>query len=242
MQRLKLKVEERKLVGKKVKQLRREKILPANIYGKDIKSAAVKLPYEEFEKVFKETGETGLIDLELNGEIKPVLIHNVQLAPITHTPLHADFYQVNLKEKIKSMVPIEIIGEAKAVTDKIGLLMQTLSEIEIEALPADLPEKIGVNVENLAAVDEQITVGDLKIPGGATVLTDFSQIVVKITELISKEAEEQAAQEAQAAEEAKTEATGEEVKEGEAKPETKSEQKEGKQESPTETTNQQPGN
>jgi len=206
MKRQKLTVEKRKVTGKKVKKLRKEGILPANIYGKDIKSLAVQLPQKEFQKVFKEVGETGLVDIELNGELKPSLVHNVQMDYLHSVPLHADFFQVNLKEKVKTMVPIKILGEAKAVSDKLGLLLQPLSEIEVEALPGDLPEYIEVNVESLATVNDQIAVLDIKAPTGVTILTDSSQVVVKIGELISKEAQAQAAAEAQAAEAAKAEA------------------------------------
>lgn len=239
MKRQKLAVEKRKVLGKKVRKLRREGILPANIYGKDIKSTSVQVPYKDFEKVYKETGETGLVDIELEGALRPVLIHNVQLDHLTNNPLHADFYQVNLKEKVKTSVSIVVVGEPKAVTDNVGLLLQPLSEVEVEALPEDLPENIEVNVENLAAVDEQITVADLKAPKGVEILTDPSQVVVKISELVSKEAEAQAAQEAAAAEAAKAEAAAEVAPaEGEAPTEEGAEAKpaeEKKEEQPAET-------
>ena len=206
MKRYKLAVEKRTVVGKKVKKLRKEGIFPANIYGKDIKSLAVQLPYKEFENVFKEAGETRLIDLEVDKETRPVLIHNVQLDYLTRTPLHADFYQVNLKEKVTTMVPIKTLGEPKAVSEKIGILLQPLSEIEVEALPTDLPENIEINVEYLAAIDQQITVKELKAPTGVTILTDPEQVVVKIAALVTKEAAQQAAAEQAAVEAAKAEA------------------------------------
>lgn len=229
MKRLILEVKKRDFVGRKAKKLRREGVLPANIYGKAVKSLAVQVSLKEFEKVFKEVGETGLIDLTVGSEIRPVLIHNVQKDPRTSLPIHADFYQVNLKEKIKTMVPVVAFGTPAAVTDKLGILLQQLSQIEVEALPEDLPEKIEVNVEHLASVDEQIIVADIKTPPGITVLTDGSQVVIKIGELVSKEAQEQAAAEAAAAEAAKAEsdsakAGGAEAPiEGEIKPETKGE-------------------
>lgn len=207
MARQKLTVEKRKILGKNVKKLRREDILPANIYGKDIKSLAVQVPYKEFEKVYKEAGETGLVDVEIAGEIKPSLIHNLQQDYYNHRILHVDFYQVNLKEKVKTTVPIQIVGEARAVSDKLGLLLTPLSQIEIEALPTDLPEKIEVQVEHLAAVNDQIAVKDIKAPTGVTILTGPEQVLVKIGELISKEAQAQAAAEAAAAEAAKAAAT-----------------------------------
>lgn len=203
MKRLTLAVEKRKILGKNVKKLRREDILPANIYGRNIKSLSVQVPYKEFEKVYKEAGETGLIDVAIAGEIKPSLIHNLQQDYYNHRILHVDFYQVNLKEKVKTMVPIVILGIARAVTDKLGILLQPLSQLEIEALPTDLPEKIEVNVEPLATINDQITVNDLKAPTGVTILTGQEQVVVKIGELISKEAQAQAAAEAAASEAAK---------------------------------------
>ena len=212
MKRESLKVEKRKILGKKVKKLRRDGITPANVYGKDIKSQAVQLPAKDFMAVFAKSGETGLVDLELDGKTIPVLIQNVY-KDYRGNILHADFFKVNLKEKVKANIPIETVGEPKAVVDKIGILMNIISEVEVEALPTDLPEKIEVSVEHLANIGNQITVGDLKAPQGVKVLTDAGQIVAKIDELVSKEAQEQAAQEAAAAEAAKAE--GAEVVEGE---------------------------
>ncbi len=232
MKRYNLKVEKRTVLGKQVKKLRREGILPCNIYGKDLESTAVQVPEKDFLAVFKEAGETGLVDIELGDKKTPVLIHNMQ-KNFRGAILHADFFQVNLKEKVKTMVPLEVIGEPKAVTEKIGILMNIISEVEVEALPAELPEKIEVNVEHLANIDDQITVADLKVPEGVTVLTEAEQVVAKIAELVSKEAQEQAAEEAAAAEEASAEAgteagiegttplEGETPAEGEAKTEEK---------------------
>lgn len=204
MKKISLAVTPRKVVGKKVKKLRKEGVLPANIYGRDIKSESVQVEYKDFEKAYKEAGETGLVDLALDGKVRPVLIHNIQFDPVSHETLHADFYQVNLKEKVKTMVPLLIIGEPLAVINKVGILLEQMSEVEVEALPTDLPENIEVNVEQLANIDDQITVEQLKLPMGVAVLTDPNQSVVKIGELVTKEAAEQAAAEAAAAEAAKT--------------------------------------
>jgi len=198
-----LAVEKRKILGKKVNKLRKEGLFPANIYGKSVKSVSVQVPYKDFEKVYKEAGETGIVDVEVAGEIRPSLIHNVQQDYYKHVLLHADFFQVNLKEKVKAMIKIVTVGDPKAVAEKLGLLMQTLSEVEVEALPTELPDRIEVNVEPLAVLDAQITVGEIKAPTGVTILTDPSQVIAKIGSLISKEAAEQAAAEAAAAEAAK---------------------------------------
>ncbi len=239
MKRENLKAEKRTVSGKKVKQLRKSGILPANIYGRNIESQAVQLPLKEFTNIFKIVHETGLVDLELDGKTHPVLIHNVQVHPMTYEPIHADFFQVNMKEKVKTSIPIVVVGEPKAVTDKIGVLLQTLSEIEIEALPADLPENVEVNVENLAQVDDSITLEQIKIPAEVTLLTDATQTVVRIGELVSQEAEELAAEEEAAAEAAAEEgAEGTAEGEGEkAEDEEKSSEGEGeKSEEKTEET------
>ncbi|MBI4100643.1 50S ribosomal protein L25 [Candidatus Microgenomates bacterium] len=227
MKKYKLQAEKRKTLGKKVKNLRKQGVLPANLYGKSIKSESLQLPGLDFEKLFKEAGETGLVELTLVGEEKsrPVLIHNLQRDPISGLVLHADFYQVDLKEKVKSMVPIEIVGEALAVKDKKGVLLQTLTEIEIEALPTDLPENFQVDITNLVDVDQEIKVEDLKAPAGVAILTDGTLGICKIGALVTaemeaeikKEEEEAAAQAAETAGEAPAaeEAPGEEFpKEG----------------------------
>lgn len=233
MKRPQLKVEKRTILGKKIKQLRKQGILPGNIYGKGLKSQSVQVSYKEFDPIFKEVGKTGLIDVVLDSSTHPVLIHNVHVNPITDQTLHADFFEVNLKEKITTMVPLVVVGEAVAVTEKIGLQLQSLSEVEVEALPEDLPENIEVPVEHLAAIDEQITVGNLKAPKGVTILTDANQTVVKIEELVSEEAKEDAAAAEAASEEAKTEGADGETTEGEAKEES-SEKAETDKETPEE--------
>ncbi len=243
-----LKVEKRTTVGKKVKKLRREGILPANVYGKEMKSTSVQLPTADFLNVYRQVHETGLVDLSIDGEILPVLIHNVQINPRTRAPLHADFFKVNLKEKITAKIPVVAMGEPKAVIDKIGLLEQPIAELEVEALPTDLPEKIEIKVEGLAQVDEQILVSDIKVSSGVTVLSEPSQVVFKIGELVTKEmeaeiaaaeAEAQAAAAETAAEAAPAE--GETPVEGEAPAEGGEEiPTEKAEEAPTKTKSEEP--
>jgi len=181
-EKIKLTVEKRKVTGRKVRALRQQGILPANIYGKKEKSLAVQLEAKSFLPVFKEAGETSLIELKVvdEKEARPVLIHNVQFHPVEETPLHVDFYQVDLKEKVTTKVPVELIGESPAIKDKIGILIQPLSEVEVEALPTDLPEKIEVDISGLKAVDETVLVGSVKVSEGVKILTDEKEVLVKI--------------------------------------------------------------
>ncbi len=213
MKRFALTAEPRKVTGKQVKKLRREGILPANVYGKDIKSQSLQLPQVEFDKVFEEAGETGVIDLKVGSQDIPVLIHNLH-TDYRNKVLHADFFKVNLKEKVKAMIPIELTGEAKAETEKIGLLEKITNEIEVEALPTQLPEKFELNVTALANIDDQITVEMVHKPEGVEILSDPNLVVVKIGELVSKETQEQIAEEAAAAEAAAAQSAGETGAEG----------------------------
>ncbi|HUS52370.1 MAG TPA: 50S ribosomal protein L25 [Candidatus Bathyarchaeia archaeon] len=178
----KLKAEKRKITGRKVKKLRQEGVLPANVYGKKVKSCSIKLDLKTFLPVFQEVGETGIVDLNLKGETKmrPVLIHNVQLDPVTDQPLHADFHQVDLKEKVTADIPIEIAGESPAVKEKGGILIQPLTEVEVEALPAELPDQLEVNITGLKEINDAVTVADLKVPKGVKLLTAANQILAKV--------------------------------------------------------------
>jgi len=209
-----LKAEKRTVLGKQVKKLRREGLLPANVYGKNLASTALQVKVADFEKVHKIVGETGLIDLEFDGHAKPVLIKNLQMNFQYHAPLHADFYQVNLKEKIKTMVPLVLTGEAQAVTDKVGMLLQSLSEVEVEALPEKLPENIEISVEKLAVVGDGITVADLKAPEDVAITTDETQTIAKIAELVAPEPEPEEEAPAEGEEGAAEGAEGEAAAEG----------------------------
>lgn len=190
-----LKADERTVLGKKVKKLRREGFLPGNVYGKGLNSYALQVKLPDFETVYKEAGDTGLVDLSFDGKTKPVLIKNLQMNYATRTLLHVDFYQVNLKEKVKATVPVVLTGEAKAVTDKIGLVLQTQNDVEIEALPDNLPENIEISVASLAAIGDQVTVADLKAPADVAILTDPAQTVAKVVEPVVEEAEPEEAAE-----------------------------------------------
>lgn len=184
----KLEVQKRKVLGRKVKKLRRDGLLPANVYGKTVKSVSLEVPVKDFLKVYGEAGETGLIELKVDGETKPVLIHNVQFHPVTGNPLHADFHQVSLTEKTTAVVPIELVGEAPAVEQKIGVLIQTLAEVEVEALPQDFPEHLTVDVSNLNEVNDALTVGDIKVDTKKVeIKADPSETVAKIDALAKEE-------------------------------------------------------
>lgn len=214
MDRLSLNAKNREILGKKVKQLRRAGIVPANVFGNKIDSAAISVTLPDFIKTYKIAGETGLIDLKIaGGKVRPVLIRNVSVHPVSDNPLHIDFYQVNLSEKVTVPVPIVLEGEeAELVKMGEAVVIQPMSEVEVEALPTDLPDKIVVDITSLKAIDDAITVSQLKVPEGVVILVEPEAVVVKLDNAVTAEMqkllEEQAA-EAAAATEAQTEEAGE---------------------------------
>ncbi len=199
MKVLALKAQVRNVFGRKVKNLRKQKLLPANVFGKGVTSTALSVQADEFSKVYAKAGETGLIELSWDGQKVPVLTHDVQTHPVTKQFLHVDFRQVNLKEKIEAKVPLLLVGEAAAVTEKTGVLLTLLDEIEVEALPTELPEEIKVYVTHLKEVGEVIKAKQLKLPVGVELKIDGETEIVRVDSLVSKEAEAEAAAEAAAA-------------------------------------------
>ena len=205
-----IKAEKRKILGQKVKTLRKEGILPANIYGKKVKSLAIQLPISEFEKVYKEAGETGIVEISVDKDKKPVLISNIQRHPVTDIPLHVDFLQVDLKEKVTADVPVDLVGESPAEKSGLGTVVQYVNEIEVEALPADLPEKFEIDLSKLTEVDQAVFVKTLDVDAKKVAIkVDVEQILVKV---------EPPRKEEEAPVPVETEVEGEEGAEGEEAP------------------------
>ncbi len=176
-----LKAEERKLTGRKVSTLRKQGLIPSNVYGKKIASQSLQISGDEFKKIYKEVGETGLLTLEIGKEEKPVLVNSIQVNAKTGDILHVNFFQVDLKVKVTANVPVEVIGEPEAEKQAIGTVVQYLNEVEVEALPADLIEKFEVDTTELAEVDQAIYVKDLKYDKSKIeVKSDPEAIIVKV--------------------------------------------------------------
>lgn len=181
MQKKELTAEIRKIKGRKIKGLRAQGILPANVSGKKIKSESIQVNLKEFKKIFSEVGETGLVELKIGSEVRPVLIHNIQKNPVTDEFVHADLLQVDLKEKVEAEVPVELTGEAPAEKQGIGTVVQYLNEIKVEALPTDLPEKFVIDVSELAEVDQAVFIKDLKVDRSKVdIKADAEEIVIKV--------------------------------------------------------------
>lgn len=228
MKKHSLSATKRTLFGRKVKNLRAQGDLPATVYGKKMKSESIQVPLATFELVHKAVGETGLVELTVGGETVPVLVHHVQKNPVNGRLVHVEFHKVDLREKVKAMIPLALVGDSPAVAQKTGALLSLVNEVEVEALPTDLPEKIEVDVTSLSEIDAEITVANLPVPSSVTLLTEGDVVVVKVGALVSKEAEEQAAEEAGAAAAASEEQTETASKEDASKEESSEPVKEEK--------------
>lgn len=178
-----LSVEPRTIIGKKVGQLRKQGIIPANIFGGKIKSAAVQVKSTAFAPVWHQAGETQIVYLQLGDEkeTRPTLISNVQRNPVSDQVIHVDFRQVDLKEKITANIPVEVIGESPAVKDFQAAIITSLPEIEVEALPTDLPENIQVDIGVLKNIGDVIKVADLSIDRTKIEVKDDPETVVVST-------------------------------------------------------------
>ncbi len=206
--------------------------MPASVYGKDFKSISLSLDQKEAYKIFKESGTSQLLDLKIKDQKTtfPVLFKNPQHHPISDDLLHIDLYKVNLKEKITARVPLELIGTSPAV-EAGNVFLQIMNDLEIEVLPANLPEKILVDLSLLKEPGDTITIADLKIDKKVTVTATPADAVAKVEEPKKKEEvpvateDETAEGETVEGETPEGETPEGETPEGEAKPEEKKEEK-----------------
>ena len=162
MAAIKIQVEKRTGLGKnKVDKIREEDFIPGVLYGKGEETEHVKVDKRIFEKVYKSAGTSTLIDLDLEGNVVPVLIKEVQRHPFKNQYLHVDFQKLNMNETVKLTIPITLIGR-DSIKLQPSILIQQLDEIEIECLPKDIPQSIEVEVSDIT-FDTPILVSDLEI-------------------------------------------------------------------------------
>ena len=221
--------QKRENFGKKNKALRRANMLPGVVMEKGSQSVPVVLNSVEFGKAYKEAGETTLIDFLVGDADYKVLISEVQLHPVTLKPIHAAFRKVNLKEKITAQVPVEVVNEElnALVKAKEAIVLKLLDEIEVEALPTDLPREFVVDASKLAAVGDEIKVKDLDYDRAKVEITNHSDedpvvLLDKIEEIKEEEApvsEEEALAKVTATEELSEEEKAKRALEKEEKPE-----------------------
>ena len=219
---MQLKASTRELLGKRSRRLYGEGKLAAVVYGHNTKPTPLTLERLEFQKVFVKSGSTHLVDLVVDGDrTEKVLVREIQTHPRRLGPIHVDFYQVNLEEKITVEVPIHLVGESAAVKRGDADILQPLHSLRVECLPSDIPEAFEVDLTPLEEIESELRISDITLPKGVTVLIDPEELVVKIIKKREMKVEEEAP-----AVEAAVGVEGEAAAEGEAGAEEAAETKE----------------
>jgi len=181
MDAIELKAELREAKRSRVKQLRRQGLVPAVVYGKEAEATSLQIEARALYKVLRQAGSHQLISLQI-GEDPPklTLARDIQQDVLKHDYLHVDFYAVTMGEKVTANVPVVLVGVAPGARDKGGVLTQGLDQVDIECLPSELISTIEVNVEGLLDFNDSISVSDLTLPEAITVLSDPDSMVAKI--------------------------------------------------------------
>lgn len=182
-----LKAKIREITGKKVSELRKEDLIPAVMYGNKIEAQNLAVNYLDFERVYAKAGESSLVELDMEGKKVNVLVHEVQTQPLSGKFSHVDFFQVNMKEEVETEIPLEFIGESKAVKELGGMLIKVMDVLPIKCLPADLPEKYEVDIAKLETFEDVIAVKDLKVSDKVEVMLDAETIIASVQEPRSEE-------------------------------------------------------
>ncbi len=201
-EKVELIVTPRESSGKAAKRLRKDGILPANIYGHHENSQSIQIEVRDFERILRLHAATGLINLRQSsdGAIQTALIRHVQHDPRSGKPIHVDFFRVSMNERLNVKVTLHFVGEALGVKNEGGVLLHLLDTIEIEGMASDLPEFIEVDISPLTDIDSILHAGDVNLPDGFTLITDANEGVAKVAATRVEKADEDATAEAAAAE------------------------------------------
>jgi large subunit ribosomal protein L25 len=176
-----LAAEPRAISGKRVAGLRREGRLPAVVFGRGLESTSVSIDTHAFDLLRRKTGPNALVDLSIGGDkAQPVLIHGIQVHPVTRRPLHVDLFLVRMTEELTVDVPLVPVGDSTAVTTDGGTLLHGIESVKVKALPDHLPQSIEYSIESLVDFDATIHVRDLAIPSDVTLLTDPDDVVARV--------------------------------------------------------------
>ncbi|MBU6500725.1 MAG: 50S ribosomal protein L25 [Patescibacteria group bacterium] len=182
-----LTVKTREKFGKAVGALRKQGIIPAELYGRGIENVHLNVAAKDFAKLFKEAGSNTVVNIVVDGKKYPALVHDVSKNYFSGEVDHVDFYAVRMDEKLTAKIPLEFLGDAPAVKDKGGILNKAMYEVEVEALPADLPHSLQVDLSVLDDLNKSIYVKDLKISSKAKIVVDPETVIATVTPPVAEE-------------------------------------------------------
>jgi large subunit ribosomal protein L25 len=189
MEKIELKAT-RRPADKSVQAIRADGLVPAELYGHGVENQHLALSLNEFEKVLRKAGESTIVTLNVDGlGVRNVLIHDVQRHPVKNEPIHIDFYEVSMTEKLKTNVQLEFVGEPAAVKALGGTLVKMLTEVEVEALPADLPHSLTIDISGLNTFEDILEVKDIQLPKGVVITAGADEAVAKVQPPRDMEAE-----------------------------------------------------
>lgn len=183
-------IAEKREAGKSVEALRKGGFIPSVLYGAGTTAQSISVSLAEFKRAWKEAGESSPVTLTIDGKEYATLIHDIQLDPVMGTPRHVDFLAIDLKKKVTVHVELEFTGIAPAIKDGLGSLVKVLHEVEIEALPTDLPHSLSVDISTLVDLEKQIHVRDIVVPNGVTILTSSDDVVALVAAAKEEKEEE----------------------------------------------------
>lgn len=178
---------ERKTIGKQVKALRRQGLLPAVMYGVGVDPLPIELDEKVASRALEKVGRSTLIDLKVGQKTHKVLVREFQRDVIRRDILHVDFLVVAMDVVISAVVPVVLVGEAPAMEELGGIIVSGLNEIEVEALPADLPEQVTADIGGLATMSDVITAGDLDLGEKVTLITDPGETIANVIAQMAEE-------------------------------------------------------
>jgi large subunit ribosomal protein L25 len=175
----------------KPKVVRRSGMIPAEFYGHGIENESVQMEYQTFRKLFRIAGENTVIDLAVEGGGNhKVLVHRVDRHPVTDNFEYIEFINVRMDEKVTTNVAVNLEGQAPAVKEMAGVLVQHLHEIEITCLPGDLIHEVTLNVDSLVDFHTALHVSDIKVPSTVEILTPLDDTVAAVNAPREEEIEE----------------------------------------------------
>lgn len=181
MQTIQLLAQTRTTVGRGVRQLRAQDLIPAVMYGHETETVILSVPKKALQQAYEQAGESTLVDLQIDSKSPvQVIIQDVQRDGLTSRITHVDFYKVNMKEKITAEVPLIFVGEAPAVKALGGVLLKNMTKIEVESLPGDLPHEINVDISKLVTFDDKITIADLVLPAGVSAQGEATEAIAMV--------------------------------------------------------------
>lgn len=181
----------RTVTGKKVGVLRREGFVPATVYGPKSDPVNVQIPYRPLELALLKAGGSNLIDITSGGKKHTVLVREVQRNPITRKITHVDFFELDLTARLRTDVPLQLVGESPAVEARLGVLITGPTSLHVELLPSQLMDHIAVDISVLTEVGQSIHVADIKLEEGIVILNDPEELIARVSQTAAARADEE---------------------------------------------------